>query len=51
VFRDTSQLYTYLTTRMSDIPGLQSAETAPIIGTVKKESPLVLPHDARRTGT
>ena len=40
VFRDTNQLYTYLTTRLADIPGLQSAETAPIIGTWKKERPL-----------
>jgi DNA-binding Lrp family transcriptional regulator len=47
VFRDTRQLYTYLTTRLSDIPGLQSAETAPIIGTLKKESQLELPRPAR----
>jgi DNA-binding Lrp family transcriptional regulator len=43
VFRDTRQLYAYLTTRLSDVPGLQSAETAPIIGTLKKESPLSVP--------
>jgi DNA-binding Lrp family transcriptional regulator len=47
VFRDTRQLYSYLTTRLSDIPGLQSAETAPIIGTLKKESQLELPRPVR----
>lgn len=36
VFRDTRQLYSYLTTRLSDLPGLQSVESAPIIGTVKR---------------
>ena len=36
VFRDTHQLYAYLTTRLADIPGLQSVDSAPIIGTVKK---------------
>jgi DNA-binding Lrp family transcriptional regulator len=29
-------LYAYLTTRLADLPGLQSVETAPIIGTVKR---------------
>jgi DNA-binding Lrp family transcriptional regulator len=38
VFRDTRQLYTYLTTRLAAVPGLQSVESAPIIGTVKKET-------------
>ena len=38
VFRDTHQLYAYLTTRLADIPGLQSAETVPIIGTWKRET-------------
>jgi DNA-binding Lrp family transcriptional regulator len=36
VFRDTRQLYAYLTTRLADLPGLQSVESAPIIGTVKR---------------
>jgi DNA-binding Lrp family transcriptional regulator len=36
VFRDTRQLYAYTTTRLADLPGLQSVETAPIIGTVKR---------------
>jgi DNA-binding Lrp family transcriptional regulator len=36
VFRDTRQLYGYLTTRLADLPGLQSVESAPIIGTVKR---------------
>jgi DNA-binding Lrp family transcriptional regulator len=36
VFRDTRQLYDYLTSRLADLPGLQSVETAPIIGTVKR---------------
>jgi len=36
-FRDTRQFYAYLTTRLAGLPGLQSVETAPIIGTVKKE--------------
>ena len=36
VFRDTRQLYGYLTTRLADLPGLQSVESAPIIGTFKR---------------
>jgi DNA-binding Lrp family transcriptional regulator len=36
VFRDARHLYGYLTTRLADLPGLQSVETAPIIGTVKR---------------
>jgi DNA-binding Lrp family transcriptional regulator len=36
VFRDTRQLYAYTTTRLAELPGLQSVETAPIIGTVKR---------------
>jgi DNA-binding Lrp family transcriptional regulator len=52
VFRDTRQLYAYLTTRLAGIPGLQSVETAPIIGTVKKEgawaSPQAVPAAAAR---
>jgi DNA-binding Lrp family transcriptional regulator len=36
VFRDARQMYAYLTTRLSDLPGLQSVESAPIIGTVKR---------------
>jgi hypothetical protein len=46
VFRDTRQLYAYLTTRLADVPGLQSVDSAPIIGTVKKagawEPPLLV---------
>jgi DNA-binding Lrp family transcriptional regulator len=38
VFRDTRELYAYLTTRLADLPGLQSVESAPIIGTVKRTS-------------
>ena len=33
---DTRQLYAYLTTRLAELPGLQSVETAPIIGTIKR---------------
>ena len=36
VFRDTQQLYVYLTTRLADIPGLQSVDSAPMIRTVKR---------------
>jgi DNA-binding Lrp family transcriptional regulator len=36
VFRDTRELYAYLTTRLAGLPGLQSVESAPIIGTVKR---------------
>ena len=36
VLRDTRQLYAYLTTRLADLPGLQSVESAPIIGTFKR---------------
>ena len=36
VFRDTRELYVYLTTKLADLPGLQSVESAPIIGTVKR---------------
>ena len=36
IFRDTRQLYAYLSTRLADLPGLQSVESAPIIGTVKR---------------
>jgi DNA-binding Lrp family transcriptional regulator len=36
VFRDTNQLYSYLTTRLADLPGLQSVDSAPVIRTVKK---------------
>lgn len=36
IFRDTRQLYAYLTTRLAELPGLQSVESAPIIGTVKR---------------
>jgi DNA-binding Lrp family transcriptional regulator len=36
VFRDTAELYAFLTTRLTGIPGLRSVETAPVIGTVKR---------------
>jgi DNA-binding Lrp family transcriptional regulator len=36
VFRDTRQLYVYLTTRLAELPGLQSVEVAPIIATLKR---------------
>ena len=36
LFRDTRDLYAYLTTRLADLPGLQSVESAPIIGTFKR---------------
>ena len=36
VFGDTAQLYAYLTTRLTGIPGLRSVETAPVIATVKR---------------
>jgi DNA-binding Lrp family transcriptional regulator len=36
VFRDTAQLYAYLTTRLTGIPGLRSVETAPIIQAMKR---------------
>jgi DNA-binding Lrp family transcriptional regulator len=36
VFRDTRQVYAYLTTRLAELPGLQSVESAPIISTFKR---------------
>jgi DNA-binding Lrp family transcriptional regulator len=36
VFRDTRHLYAYLTTRLADLPGLQSVESMPIISTIKR---------------
>jgi DNA-binding Lrp family transcriptional regulator len=36
VFRDNRHLYRYLTTRLADLPGLQSVETTPMISTVKR---------------
>jgi DNA-binding Lrp family transcriptional regulator len=36
VFRDNRHLYRYLTTRLADLPGLQSVETTPMITTVKR---------------
>jgi DNA-binding Lrp family transcriptional regulator len=36
VFRDNRHLYRYLTTRLPDLPGLQSVETTPMIRTVKR---------------
>jgi len=47
VFSDTAELYAYLTTRLTGIPGLRSVETSPVIGTVKRageaQSPPVHP--------
>lgn len=52
MFRDTGQLYAYLTTRLTDVPGLRSVETAPIIGTVKRagerETPLSVRYQCRQ---
>jgi len=36
VFRDNRHLYSYLTSRLADLPGLQSVETTPMIRTVKR---------------
>jgi DNA-binding Lrp family transcriptional regulator len=36
VFRDIRQLYVYLTTRLAELPGLQSVEVAPVIATLKR---------------
>ncbi len=36
VFRDTREFYAYLTTKLAGLPGLQSVESAPIIGTLKR---------------
>jgi DNA-binding Lrp family transcriptional regulator len=36
VFRDNRHLYGYLTSRLADLPGLQSVETTPMIRTVKR---------------
>jgi len=36
VFRDTRELYAYTTSKLASLPGLQSVEIAPIIGTVKR---------------
>jgi DNA-binding Lrp family transcriptional regulator len=36
IFRDTRQLYAYLSTRLAELPGLQAVESAPVIGTVKR---------------
>ena len=43
VFHDTRELYAYLTTRLADLPGLQSVESAPIIGTFKRTARTELP--------
>jgi DNA-binding Lrp family transcriptional regulator len=55
MFRDTGQLYSYLTTRLTGIPGLRSVETAPIIGTVKRagerEAPLSVRYQCRQPVT
>jgi DNA-binding Lrp family transcriptional regulator len=49
VFRDTRDLYAYLTTRLADLPGLQSVESAPIIGTFKRTGRAEPPPLPRRT--
>jgi DNA-binding Lrp family transcriptional regulator len=36
VFRDTRHLYEFLTTSLTEVPGLRSVETAPVIGTLKR---------------
>jgi DNA-binding Lrp family transcriptional regulator len=36
VFRDNGHLYGYLTSRLADLPGLQSVETTPMISTFKR---------------
>jgi DNA-binding Lrp family transcriptional regulator len=36
IFRDNRHLYAYLTTRLADLPGLQSVETIPMIRTIKR---------------
>jgi DNA-binding Lrp family transcriptional regulator len=36
IFRDNRHLYRYLTSRLADLPGLQSVETTPMITTVKR---------------
>jgi DNA-binding Lrp family transcriptional regulator len=36
IFRDTREFYAYLTTKLAGLPGLQSVESAPIIGTLKR---------------
>jgi DNA-binding Lrp family transcriptional regulator len=48
VFRDTRQLYTYLTTQLAGIRGLRSVETAPIIGTLKKTGTRELARSGRQ---
>jgi DNA-binding Lrp family transcriptional regulator len=40
LFRDSRHLYDYLTTRLTGLPGVQSVETAPIIGTLKRTGPV-----------
>ncbi|HVT71377.1 MAG TPA: AsnC family transcriptional regulator [Trebonia sp.] len=40
LFRNTRQLYAYLSTRLAGLPGLQKVESAPIIGTVKRAGTL-----------
>jgi DNA-binding Lrp family transcriptional regulator len=43
LFRDAQHLYDYLTTRLTGLPGVQSVETAPIIGTLKRTGPVGQP--------
>lgn len=40
LFRDTNLLYEYLTVRLSDLPGIRSVESSPVIGTVKRTGAL-----------
>lgn len=46
VFRDTRQLYDYLTNRLADLPGLQSVDSAPIMETVKRAGAWLPPRPA-----
>jgi DNA-binding Lrp family transcriptional regulator len=50
VFRDTAELYAFLTTRLTGIPGLRSVETSPVIGTVKRAGEREIVSGARRDG-
>jgi DNA-binding Lrp family transcriptional regulator len=50
VFRDPAELYAFLTTRLTGIPGLRSVETAPVIGTVKRAGEREVVPGIRRDG-
>ena len=38
LFRDTRHMYEYLTTRLTELPGLRAVETAPIIRRIKRSA-------------